>query len=55
MVHYGGMSELTREQYKGKVEFIYDDKSEANENVRASGKRRSHIWKAKDIIYRLYT
>lgn len=55
MIHYGGLSELTREQYRGKVEFIYDDKAEVNENVRASGKRRGDIWKAKDIIYKLYT
>lgn len=52
---YGGMSELTREQYKNKVEFVYDDKAEVNENVRASGRRRGDIWKAKDIIYKLYT
>lgn len=52
---YGGMSQLTREQYKGKVEFVYDDKAEINENVRASGKRRGDIWRAKDIIYKLYS
>lgn len=55
MIYYGGMSELTREQYKHKVEFVYDDKAEVNENVRASGKRRGDIWKAKDIIYKLYS
>ena len=55
MDHYGGMSEITREQYKHKVEFVYDEKAEINENVRASGKRRGDIWKAKDIIYKLYS
>jgi len=52
---YGGMSELTREQYRTKVNFIYDEKAEVNENVRASGKKRGDISKAKDIIYKLYS
>jgi glycosyltransferase involved in cell wall biosynthesis len=55
MNRYGGMSEITREQFKNRLDFIYDDKGKANENVRAVGKRRSDIWKAKDIIYRFYT
>ena len=55
MMMYGGMSELTREQYRTKVNFIYDEKAEVNENVRASGKRRGDISKAKDIIYKLYS
>lgn len=55
MIYYGGMSELTREQYRHKVEFVYDDQAEATENVRAAGRRRSQIWKAKDIIYKMYS
>lgn len=55
MIYYGGMSQLTREQYRHKIEFIYDDKAECFENVRAVGKRRNQIWKAKDLIYKMYS
>lgn len=55
MTYYGGLSELTREQYRNKVNFVYDEKAEVNENVRAAGKRRGDIFKAKDIIYKLYS
>jgi len=54
MGYYGGMSQLLREQYADKVEFIYNDKAVAEEKVRAKRGRKSDIWKAKDIINKLY-
>jgi len=54
MGYYGGMSQILREQYKEKVEFIYNDKAVAKEAVRAKRGRKSDIWKAKDIINKLY-
>ena len=54
MGFYGGMSQLLREQYREKVEFIYDDKATAKEVVRAKRGRKKDIWKAKDIINKLY-
>lgn len=54
MGFYGGMSQLLREQYRDKVEFKYNDKAVAKEAVRAKRGRKSDIWKAKDIINKLY-
>jgi len=52
---YGGMSQITREQYNGKVEFIYDEDATAIEHLRARGDKRKDIWKAKEIIAKLNT
>lgn len=54
MGYYGGMSQLLREQYKDKVDFIYNDKAVAKEDLKANRGRKSNIWKAKDIINKLY-
>jgi len=54
MGYYGGMSQILREQYADKVDFIYNDKAVAKEAVRAKRGRKSDIWKAKDIINKLY-
>lgn len=54
MGFYGGMSQLLRQQYNDKVEFIYNDKAVANEDLKASRGRKTDIWKAKDIINKLY-
>lgn len=54
MGYYGGMSQALREQYKNKVEFVYDDKAVAYEAVRAKRGRKTDIWKAKDIIDKIY-
>jgi len=54
MGYYGGMSQLLREQYKDRVEFKYNDKAVAKEDLKASRGRKTDIWKAKDIINKLY-
>lgn len=50
---YGGMSQITREQYAGKVEFVYDDKACCVEMCKSGSKNSRSIWKAKDIINKL--
>ena len=55
MNHYGGLSEITRKQYQTKVRFVYNSKAIASE-IRKSGSkhRKSDIWKAKEIVNKLY-
>lgn len=56
MIYYGGISQLTREQYQNKVDFVYDDKASVEEILRARGLggKRKDIWRAKEIIRKLY-
>lgn len=53
---YGGLSQITREVYKDKVEFIYDDQAACIEMKRSGVKdRKSKIWKAKDLLDKMLT
>ena len=54
MNKYGGLSEITRLQYSQKVNFVYNDKAKSIEIITSRGKNNSDIWKAKDIINKLY-
>lgn len=48
---YGGLSQITRTVYKGKTEFVYNNKAKAIEMKRSRmPDRKSKIWKAKDLI-----
>jgi len=51
---YGGLSQITREQYNGKVGFAYNDKASITQMMKSGGKSNKEIWKAKDIINKLY-
>lgn len=55
MVHYGGLSQITREQYNHKVKFVHQPKAIASQIKKSSGRyRKKDIWKAKEIINKLY-
>ena len=52
---YGGLSQITREQYDKKVQFLYDDAPGAIEQIRATREnKKREIWRAKEIIRKLY-
>lgn len=54
MNRYGGLSEITRLQYRQRIGFVYNNKAKAIEMVKSRGKNNLDIWKAKDIINKLY-
>ena len=54
MDKYGGLSEITRIEYGEKLGFIYNNKAKAIETVKSGGRNNPDIWKAKDIINKLY-